>query len=180
VSNDAVGRFRSLRKVLIALGLSLCAVLFLTLLASQIEHRLFRRRAEILLSKVQALELRKTSWQDAQVQLQQWGPNRVIDDSGDPHMCSPQVTLDEFVFARFRQRNPFVKLDDYSCLGGKRWRGPEPACRKAISPIPRFRTFNRGVDYFSTHLSHRVGQRNQPKALARGIDQDYGALDESE
>jgi hypothetical protein len=117
VSNDAVGRFRSLRKVLIALGLSLCAVLFLTLLASQIEHRLFRRRAEILLSKVQALELRKTSWQDAQVQLQQWGPNRVLDDSGDLHMCSLQVTLDEFVFARFIQRNPFAKLDDYF-----RWR----------------------------------------------------------
>jgi hypothetical protein len=38
-------------------------------------------------------------------------------DSCDAHICSFQVTLDEFVFAHFIQRNPFVKLDDYF-----RWR----------------------------------------------------------
>jgi hypothetical protein len=117
VSNDAVGRFRSLQKFLFALALSLCTVLFLTLLASRIEQHFFRRRAEILLSQVQSFELRKTPWQDAQIQLQRWGPNRVIGDSCDTHTCTLQVTLDEFVFAHFIQRNPFVKLDDYF-----RWR----------------------------------------------------------
>jgi hypothetical protein len=112
-----VGRFRSLRKFLIALLLSICAVLFVTLLAGRIEQYVFRRRAELLLSQVQSLELRRTPWQDAQFQLQRWGPNRVMGDSCDAHICSFQVTLDEFVFAHFIQRNPFVKLDDYF-----RWR----------------------------------------------------------
>ena|ERR1700719_1078613 len=66
VSNDAVGRFRLLRKFLFAVALSLCAVLFLILLASQVEQHVFRRRAELLLSQVQPLELRKTTWQDVQ------------------------------------------------------------------------------------------------------------------
>lgn len=117
VSNDAVGRFRSLRKFLFALALGLCAVLLLTFVASGIEQRLFRRRAEFLLSQVQSLELRKTPWQDAQVQFQRWGPNRVIGNPCDAHRCSLQVTLDEFVFGYFTQRNLFVKLDDYF-----RWR----------------------------------------------------------
>jgi hypothetical protein len=117
VSNDAVGRFRSLRKFLSALALSLCTVLFLTWLASRIEQHFFRRRAELLLSQVQSLELRRTPWQDAQIQLQRWGPNRVMGDSCDAHICSFQVTLDEFVFAHFIQRNPLVRLDDYF-----RWR----------------------------------------------------------
>jgi hypothetical protein len=117
VSNDAVGRFCSLRKFLFAFTLILCTVLFLLLAASQIEQRLFRRRAEILLSQLQSLELRKTSWQDAEIQLQRWVPNRVIDGPCNVHSCSLQVTLDEFIFAFFVQRNPFVKLDDYL-----RWR----------------------------------------------------------
>ena len=37
-----MGRLRSLRKFLVALSLSLCSLLFLTLLASQVEQRLVR------------------------------------------------------------------------------------------------------------------------------------------
>jgi hypothetical protein len=90
---------------------------FLILLASQIEQHLFRRRAELLLSQVQSLELRKTTWQDAQVQLQRWGPNREFGNPCDAHRCSLQITLKEFVFDYFTERNLFVKLDDYF-----RWR----------------------------------------------------------
>jgi hypothetical protein len=64
-----VGRFGSLRKVIVGLSLSLCAVLLLTLLASQVEQQLFRRRAALLLSQLQSLELRKASWQDAKTQF---------------------------------------------------------------------------------------------------------------
>src|SRR5258706_16044202 len=77
VSNDAVGRFRSLLKFLFALALSLCTVLFLTWLAGRIEQHFFRRRAELLLSQVQSLELRRTPWQDAQIQL-----NRGVQNGG--------------------------------------------------------------------------------------------------
>jgi len=117
VSNDLVGRLRSLRNFLSALLLSLCAVLLLTLLACQIEQHLFRRRAELLLSQIQSLELRKTPWQEAQIRLQRWGQNRELGDYCDAHKCSLQITLKEFVFDYFTQRNLFVKLDDYF-----RWR----------------------------------------------------------
>lgn len=117
MSNDAVGPFHLLRKYIFALLLSFCAVLSLILVAGQIEQRVFRRRAELLLSQVQSLELRKTSWHDAQVQLQQWSSNRDFDNTCDAHECSLQITLDEFIFGHFVQRNPFVKLDDYF-----RWR----------------------------------------------------------
>lgn len=106
-----------LRKFLFALALSLCALLFLTFLATQIEQHLFRRRAELLLSQVQSFELRKTSWQDTQVQLQRWGATREFGNPCDSHGCSLQITLNEFVLGYFAQRNLFVKLDDYF-----RWR----------------------------------------------------------
>lgn len=117
MSNGLVGRLRSLCNFLSAFLLSLCAVLFLTLLACQVEQHVFRRRAELLLSQVQSLELRKTPWQEAQVRLQRWGQNREFGDHCDAHKCSLQITLKEFVFDYFTQRNLFVKLDDYF-----RWR----------------------------------------------------------
>lgn len=112
-----MGRLRSLRKFLFALTLSLCALLFLTFLATQIEQRLFRRRAELLLFQVQSLELRKTPSKDAEVQLQRWGPNREFGSPCDVHKCSLQITLNEFVLGYVSQRNLFIKLDDYF-----RWR----------------------------------------------------------
>jgi len=112
-----VGRPHSLRKLLRALSLSLCALLFLTLLTSQTEQHLFRRRAELLLSELQSLELRRTSWRDAQTQFQRWGANREFDEHCDSHKCSLKITLNEFVFGYVTQRNLFEKLDDYF-----RWR----------------------------------------------------------
>jgi len=112
-----VGRLRSLRKFVVALSLSLCSLLFLTLLASQVGQRLFRRRAELLLSQLQSFELRKTSWQDAQTQFQRWGPNREFDEHCDSHKCSLKITLNELVFGYLSERNLFAKLDDYF-----RWR----------------------------------------------------------
>jgi hypothetical protein len=112
-----VGRLRSLRKFLFALSLSFGALLFLTLLTSQIEQHLFRRRAELLLSQLQSLELRKTSWQDAQTQFQSWGANREFDKGCSSQKCSLKITLNEFVLGHLTQRNLFEKLDDYF-----RWR----------------------------------------------------------
>jgi hypothetical protein len=117
VSNCFVGRFDSLRKVIVALSLSLCVVLLLTLLASQVEQQLFRRRAALLLSQPQSLELRKASWQDAKTQFQVWGANRQFSEQCDSQRCSLTITLSEFVFAHVTQRNLFWKLDDYF-----RWR----------------------------------------------------------
>jgi len=117
VSNCFVGRVGSLRKVIVALSLSLCAVLLLTLLASQVEQQLFRRRAALLLSQLQSLELRKTSWQDAKTQFQVWDANRQFSEQCDSQRCSLTITLSEFVLAHVTRRNLFWKLDDYF-----RWR----------------------------------------------------------
>jgi hypothetical protein len=81
--------------------------------ASQIEQRVFRRRAELLLSQVQSFELRRTVRQDVQVRLARWNVNRSFSKSCDADRCSFEITLDEPVFAFVSKENLFVKLDDY-------------------------------------------------------------------
>jgi hypothetical protein len=117
VSNLPMGRLRSLRKFLLSPLLSLCALLFLVVLASQVEQHFFRRRAELLLSQIQSVELRKTSWEDARNQFRRWNANSKLDEHCDSHKCSLKITLNEFVFGYVTQRNLFEKLDDYL-----RWR----------------------------------------------------------
>ncbi|HUJ40458.1 MAG TPA: hypothetical protein VLW54_07925, partial [Candidatus Acidoferrales bacterium] len=113
VSNSPVGRFRFLRKGLFALPLGVCLLLCLALLAGQVEQRVFRHRAERLLSEVQSMELRKTPWNQAQNQLQHWGSSRSTNEPCNEHECSLTITLDEFVYRHVAQRNLFIKLDDY-------------------------------------------------------------------
>ena len=117
VSNTSMGTLRSLRKFLLTLILCLGVLSLLAVLASQVEQYLFRRRAELLLSQIQSLELRKTSWQNAQTQLQQWDAIRKVSEQCDSHKCSFKIALNEFVAGYITQRNLFIKLDDYF-----RWR----------------------------------------------------------
>jgi hypothetical protein len=112
-----VGRLRSLRKGLIALVLVLCVLFALTLLAIQIEQHLFRRRAAKLLSEVQAIELRKTTWQETQSKFQEWGAKRDFDAPCNEHKCALRITLNDFVSGILLSRNIFFRLDDYF-----RWR----------------------------------------------------------
>ena len=60
MSNSIV--IRLLRKCLLFTAIGVSVVLFLVLLVSQVEQRIFRSRAELLLAQVQSLELRKTPW----------------------------------------------------------------------------------------------------------------------
>jgi len=69
------------------------------------------------MGELQALELRKTDWQQAQAQFQHWGANRKFSDDCDSDRCSLEVTLNEFVLNTVMQHNPFIKIDDYL-----RWR----------------------------------------------------------
>src|SRR5215467_8686638 len=117
VSNAQMGLLRLPRKFLIVPPLIICSLLFLTLVASQTEQYVFRRRAELLLSQVQSLGLRKTEWRDAKVRFEGWGARQAFGNPCDAHSCSLQVTLTEPVFSYVTERNLFVKLDDYF-----RWR----------------------------------------------------------
>jgi hypothetical protein len=96
---------------------SVCAVLILLLLASQIEQHIFRSRAESLLSQLQSLELRKTPWPDAQHQLKRWDAETTFHDQCNADACSITITLFEPVYGFAYHRNIFVRLDDYF-----RWR----------------------------------------------------------
>jgi hypothetical protein len=108
---------RPLRRALLAVFLSSCSLVFLALATSQIEQRIFRRRAERLLAELQALELRKTPWPDAQRQFRHWGANAKLDDHCNAQECSVEIALIEPVYAYVSHRNLFSFLDDYL-----RWR----------------------------------------------------------
>lgn len=108
---------RRLRWALFVLLLAVCALLSFALAASQIEQRLYRRRAERLLAEVQSLELRKTLWPEALAKFQHWGAKRQFDDPCNEHSCSFQITLNDFVLGHIMGSNLFIRLDDYI-----RWR----------------------------------------------------------
>lgn len=109
--------YRFLRRILKIAVLGGCAVLFLILVASQIGQRIYRHRAEHLLSQVQSLELRKTPWTVAQRQLKRWERETQFDERCDRSECSVTITLFESVYSFLFRNLVFVHLDDYL-----RWR----------------------------------------------------------
>jgi hypothetical protein len=115
VSNPVV--IRLLRKCLLFSAIGIGVVLFLALLASQVEQRFFRSRAELLLSQVQSLELGKTPWLQAQRQLERWAGESKFNDQCNGTECSVEVTLFEPVYGFVSRSLIFVHLDDYL-----RWR----------------------------------------------------------
>jgi hypothetical protein len=115
VSNPIVTR--PLRKVLLIGGVGVFAVLLFLLVASQVEQRIFRGRAELLLSQMQSLELRKTPWPEAQRQLKRWAAESRFDNQCNGFECSEEITLTEPVYRFVSQSLIFVDLDDYL-----RWR----------------------------------------------------------
>jgi hypothetical protein len=115
VSNPIV--IRLLRKCLLFPAIGIGVVLFLILLASQVEQHFFRSRAELLLSQVQSFELRKTPWPEAQRQLKRWAGESKFNDQCNGTECSIEITLFEPVYGFAYRSLIFVHLDDYL-----RWR----------------------------------------------------------
>jgi len=104
---------RSRINLFLAPAIILGALLLVALTASQIEQHVFRRRAELLLTQIQSVELRKTTWSEAQLQFDKWGARRTFSKSCDAQRCSFELTLEDPVYRFLWQRNFFVKLDDY-------------------------------------------------------------------
>ena len=115
MSNSFV--IRLLRKCLLFAAIGIGVLIFLVLLASQVEQRLFRSRAELLLSQVQSLELRKAPWPDALRQLKRWERESKFNDRCTRAECSIEITLVEPVSGFLFRNLTFVHLDDYL-----RWR----------------------------------------------------------
>jgi hypothetical protein len=112
-----MGRFRTVCRRLARVVLCFGALVVLALLAAQVEQHVFRRRAEQLAADLETLEMRKTTWQEAQARLAHWGASRKFSDSCDAQSCSVDITFTEFAFGFLSERNLFVRLDDYF-----RWR----------------------------------------------------------
>lgn len=117
MSKVIVDRSRSLRRAVLTLFLSSCALFLLAWVFVQIEQHFFRHRAELLLNDIQSIELRKTSWRQAQTQLQNWRSSSKFDDRCNEHRCSVEIVLDDIVYAHISRRNVVQRLDDYF-----RWR----------------------------------------------------------
>jgi hypothetical protein len=108
---------RWIRKLVLIPLLGLGILIALALLASQVEQHVFRYRAERLLSDIQSIELRKTTWQEAESRLGKWGAQSKLSDRCDSQECSVQIELDEFVMRHFFRNDPFEEIDNYL-----RWR----------------------------------------------------------
>ena len=105
------------RKISHVFVLSLSILLALIITVSQIEQRLFRHKAELLLNQIQSLELRKTPWTEARKSLGPWAASTTFYDPCNGHECSLQIGLNEFVFHFVSTNLVFLHLDDYI-----RWR----------------------------------------------------------
>jgi hypothetical protein len=113
VSNKDVRILRFLRKFLYVTLLGFCACLSITILVSQIEQYVFRQQASRFLAVFQSIQLRETTWQEAQEKLRPWSADRKDSEGCNDHFCTTQVTLTESVFKFVSSRNLFVRLDDY-------------------------------------------------------------------
>jgi hypothetical protein len=108
-----VARLPFIRKAIVRLAVILASIVLLALVATRVQQWLLRRDAERLLSEVQAIELRQTTWGEAQQIFQHWTTQREVEEPCDERKCAIQVTLNNFVF-RFIARATWVeKVDGY-------------------------------------------------------------------
>ncbi len=111
MSNLIVARF--MRKLLWGVLLPLSAVVLLVFLASQVEQRFFRRRAEVLLAQIQSLELGKTPWSQAKWELKSWNAQSSFDDNCNEGECLVDIRLVEPVYGFVMGTNFFRRMDDF-------------------------------------------------------------------
>jgi hypothetical protein len=112
-----MARTRLLRKWLKVLFVSLCALFILIVISTQIEQRIFRHRAELLLTEIRSIELRKTHWYEVRSQFERWYGQTDFDGPCDESTCKLQITISDSVLGFVSHANLFVRLDDYL-----RWR----------------------------------------------------------
>jgi hypothetical protein len=101
---------RALRTVRVGLvcGLALLVGIFV---AAQISNRVFRWRAERLLADMQAVELHKSTWADAQRIMTRWGKWGHYDGQCDASNCRYEIQISD-AFSVLLARIP-AKTEDY-------------------------------------------------------------------
>lgn len=106
-------RSRRLLKLSVVVFVSVSALPLFLWLGNQIAQRAYRQRVQILLSQVQSIQLRKTTWDEARGLLRRWGANRQYDPHCNSVQCSLEITLDNPAYHFIVSRNVLVKVDDY-------------------------------------------------------------------
>jgi hypothetical protein len=111
VSNHTVYRFT--KKLLWGAALTVAALILMVFVASQVEQHFFRRRAELLLTQIQSLELGKTQWSQAKGQLKNWDAESTFDDNCTEAECLVDIRLVEPVYGFVVGSNFLRRMDDY-------------------------------------------------------------------
>jgi len=109
VSNHIVSRFSRLRRILwVVIVFALVSVAIFAAFI-QIQQRILRRRAEHLLADIRGIELRKSTWPDAQKIFTRWGAWGHYEGDCTERSCTYEIELTAFWFP-----------GPYEMLGG-RW-----------------------------------------------------------
>ena len=106
-----------LRRILLRIVLSALMCLAVTVAAIHIEQRLLRTRAEHLLEDIRSLELRRSTWADAQRVFTRWGAWGHYEGSCSTPSCDYEVNLGDFFdHSRFISSAPWA-LRAFDLLG---------------------------------------------------------------
>ncbi len=128
VSNAAVARFKNISRVLVRAAFVLLGVLLSAAAVIPIQQQLFRSRAEHLLADMQAIELHRTSWTQAQVLMHRWGRWGHYDGACTAENCKYTITLSDMGSGSIRPDDYgwtlhvislFVGSPMYRWLGGR-------------------------------------------------------------
>jgi hypothetical protein len=106
-------RFRFLRRFVSALVVVACLMLGAVFVGSQIEQRVYRRRAELLHSKMQSIQIGRTSWAQALALFADWGRRRQFNPECDAKACTMNIEETEAVYRFISSENFLIKMDDY-------------------------------------------------------------------
>jgi len=121
VSNQSVGRSPRLRRGLLYVLLALLFASAVVAAFIPIQQQILRRRAEHLLADISHLNLRKSTWTDAQEMFTNWGSWGHYDGTCTQQSCSYLIEFGDFANTHpdLAQRLQFFE-HAYRLLGGRR------------------------------------------------------------
>jgi hypothetical protein len=108
------------QRILFRAVVSIVLIAIVVATAVQLQLRLLRFRSEQLLSDIKSLEMRKSTWADAQHLMRKWGEWGHYDGTCTSEYCDYTIRLGDF-FYRHRQLmpdSPWIR-EQYGRIGGR-------------------------------------------------------------
>ncbi len=98
----------------------LCAIVLILAVAIRVDQYLLRRKAERLLADLKSLEMRKSTYQDAQLVIDRWKDSIHQEGLCQPSRCDVQISLYDFYMRHFRFFGDHQRLERvFRVLGGR-------------------------------------------------------------